>query len=126
MTPRQAEEIDLLRTRFPDLEIVEEGAWVRLPCYGVPGTEWTRRDTPVVFQVPATVAQEPYGFYVPNDLALKDGTTIQNFTDGETPFSGRWGKFSWNITWQPAADIRGGTTMLDFAMSFARRLAEGA
>ena len=126
MNERQLQELALLRTRFPDLEFLEDGLWVRIPSYPVPGELWNMTGIPVVFQIPPSDAQEPYGFYVPKALALKDGAGIQNQTDAATPFEGQWVKFSWNVTWQPAAEINEGTTMLDFVVSFAGRLRAGA
>jgi hypothetical protein len=116
----------LLRTRYPYLEFAEDGWWVRIPTYPVPGSLWNRAVTPVAFQIPPSPAQEPYGFYVPKEFVLKSGGTVQRYSDGSTPFPGAWGKFSWNITWRPAEDLATGTTMLDFVASFAGRLLEGA
>lgn len=126
MNERQLQELALLRTRFPDLEFLEEGMWVRIPSYPIPGDLWNTISTAVAFQIPPSDAQEPYGFYVPKELALRSGAPIQNHTDGSTPFDGLWAKFSWNVTWQPAANINSGTTILDFAMSFAGRFRQGA
>jgi Prokaryotic E2 family E len=126
MNERQAQELGLLRTRYLDLEFLEDGLWVRIARYPVPGDLWTMGEIEVVCQIPDSVAQAPYGFYVPRALALKNGATIQSYADGTTPFEGEWGKFSWQTTWQPAADIHSGTNMLDFVTSFAARLREGA
>jgi hypothetical protein len=126
MNERQAQELGLLRTRYLDLEFLEDGLWVRIVRYPVPGDLWAMGEVQVVCQIPDSVAQAPYGFYVPRTLALKSGATIQSYTDGTTPFEGEWGKFSWQITWQPAADIHSGTNMLDFVTSFAARFREGA
>lgn len=126
MTGRAEAELALLRARYPDLETIEDGQWVRIPGYPVPGSLWTNRRAAVAFQIPPTVAQEPYGFYVPRVLRLRTGEAIGSWTaEAATPFAGEWAKFSWNITWQPAAEIMAGTTMLDFVGSFADRLREG-
>ncbi len=99
---------------------------MRIGGYRVPGDLWTVDKIDVACQIPESVGQAPYGFYVHPRLALRSGATIQNYIDGATPFDGDWGKFSWQITWQPGAEIQAGSTMLDFVTSFAARLREGA
>lgn len=126
MNERQVEELALLRTRFPVIDVIEDGAWVRIGDYPIPGGLWNMTSAPVAFQIPPSVAQEPYAFYVPKGLVLADGSVIQNHTAATTPFEGEWAKFSWNVTWQPAAELTSGTTMLHFVTSFAGRLRQGA
>jgi hypothetical protein len=126
MTERQAAELEHLRTRYPKLTVIDDGLWVRIPRYAIPGRLWTRAFTPVAFQIPATVAQEPYAFYVPRDLVLKGGASIANRTDAATPFPGEWAMFSWAIAWAPGSELREGTTLLDFVTSFASRFEQGS
>jgi hypothetical protein len=123
---RHRQELTLLRTRYPDLELVEDGLWARIRQYPVPSDLWNVDEIDVAFQIPESVGQAPYAFYVHPPLALKSGATIKNYTSGATPFDGEWGKFSWQITWQPAEEIHAGTTMLNFVSSFAERLREGS
>jgi len=129
MTGRVGEELDLLRTAFPDLDYREEGGvhWVRLPSYPVP-PGWTPGQVEVCFQIPAMAGQAPYAFRVRPQLVRADGSQPGNYTyPVATPWGAAWGQFSWSpLAWVPKADMRAGANMLNFARSFADRLREGA
>lgn len=99
---------------------------MRIPRYAVAPDIWTVSEVEVAFQIPESVGTQPYGFYVRPKLVLQGGGTIQNYTDAATPFGEDWGKFSWQITWQPAQDLHSGSNMVDFVVSLAARLREGA
>ena len=126
MSERASRELALLRTRYPDLEFLEAGQWVRIPSYPTGADIWTVATVDTALQIPESVGIRPYGFYVRPRLVLKSGGTIQNYTEATTPFGGEWGKFSWEIDWRPADDIHAGTNLLDFVVSFAARLRQGA
>jgi len=129
MNPRIEQELALLKRYFSDLEYREEGQWVRLPRYPVPGEIWNRGETEVCFQIPpGHPAQPPYGFFVPRDLQLKSGAVVQNRADStEPPFTGSWAKFSWSLPdWRPTADLQSGSNLFNFAASFRARFEEGA
>ena len=129
MTGRVGEELDLLRTAFPDLDYREEGGvhWVRLPSYPVP-PGWTPGRVEVCFQIPAMAGQAPYAFRVRPQLVRADGGQPGNYTyPVATPWGSDSGQFCWSpLEWVPKADIRAGANMLNFARSFADRLREGA
>ena len=129
MTGRIEEELDLLRTAFPDLDYRQEGGvhWVRLPSYPVPAG-WTPGRVEVCFQIPAMAGPAPYAFRVRPPLARADGGQPGNYTyPVTTPWGAAWGQFSWSpVEWVPKTDIRTGANMLNFALSFANRLCEGA
>jgi hypothetical protein len=65
MQARIADELALLRTRFPDLEYRDEGQWVCIPTFPVT-LGWNRTTTQIAYQItvgfPGT---PPYAFYVP-------------------------------------------------------------
>ena len=72
MEERIAQELELLRKHWPDLEYVEEGRWVRLPRYSLP-KGWNRSETDVAFQIlPGYPGTPPYGFYVPVGLTFAE------------------------------------------------------
>lgn len=129
MTGRVHEELELLRTAYPDLDYRDEGGihWVRIPSYAVP-SGWTPGRVEVSFQIPAMVGQAPYAFRVRPHLGRTDGGQPGNYTyPVTTPWGDDWGQFSWSpVEWVPKADIRAGANMLNFARSFADRLREGA
>lgn len=127
---RIEQELELLRQFFPGLEYRAEGHWVLLPWYGVP-TEagWTQSEVAVAFQIPAGVpGQPPYGFYVRQPLEHRTGGAPQHAAPAtETVlWTGTWMKFSWSPSeWVPTSDVRNGSNLLQFAISFADRLREG-
>jgi hypothetical protein len=121
-------EIDMLRTRWPDVEYLENPQWVRLPTYLLPGGLWAAPSVEVCFQVPENYpGQAPYAFYVHPDLKLADGRWPNNYAyPASTGFGNDWGKFSWLVDpWVPGATPIEGSNLLNFAMSFASRLREG-
>ena len=129
MTERIQAELQYLRTRFPDLEYVEAGQWVRLPRYGIPEGIWDRSEVAVAFQIPpGHPGQKPYGFWVSPRIRLISGQAIQNGGESsEPPFSGEWFKFSWDVPeWRPTADLKQGDNMLNYALTLWSRLKEGA
>jgi hypothetical protein len=129
MSGRVQEELELLRTAYPDLEYREEGSvhWVRIPSYPVP-KGWSQTEVEVCFQIPSSPGQAPYAFRVRPEMQLAEGGSPGNYTyPVSTPWGNDWGQFSWSPTnWVPKEDIRAGANMLDFAHSFADRLREGA
>jgi hypothetical protein len=121
------QELELLRTAYPDLEHrpVDGALWVRIQSYPVP-EGWSHSSVEVAFQIPAQAGQAPYAFYVRPALRFAGGGTPSNYTPtAPTPWGTDWAQFSWSpLTWMPKADIRAGANMLNFARSFADRLAE--
>lgn len=130
MADRIDEELMLLRTRFPDIEYVPEGRWVRIPTYHLPG-DWSRAATEVAFQIQAGhPGAPPYGIYVPASLLFRDARP-NNYTEpanNHPPFPGTWGVFSWQPDdgqWRPAAELTKGSNLLNWVLGFAARFREG-
>jgi hypothetical protein len=128
MTERIREELDLLRTAYPDLEYREVGDthWVRIPVYPVP-EGWSHPEVEVCFQIPASPGQAPYAFRVRPGLQLVGGGQADRYTfPVSTPWGDDWGQYSWSpVAWVPKEDVSAGANMLKFARSFADRLREG-
>jgi hypothetical protein len=127
---RLQEEIAALRAQYPALEYSGLGGhWVLLPAYPL-GGEWAREAVPVVFEVKSThPGTPPYGFYVPADLTFKgEELNNRNASPPQPPFAGPWALLSWapeDGTWLPAAGLRQGSNLLNWARGFALRFAEG-
>ena len=130
MTERIDQELELLRSVFPNLEYSREGHWVRLPQYRMPSDcGWHTTEVAVAFQFPAAYpGQKPYGFHVSPVPVLANGGTVQNATgSAEPPWAGPWLKFSWDVPeWMPAEEVRLGSNILDFTLTFVERLRQGA
>jgi hypothetical protein len=123
---RLSAELELLRSRFPDLETREadDRTWGRLPSYTVPDG-WSASTVELVFSFPAEVGQPPYAFQVRPALTLPGGDTPSNYTVGvSTPWGDGFAQFSWapDGPWIPNTNLRAGANMLNFATSFRSRL----
>lgn len=128
MDHRIEEEVELLRTEWPELEYREGGRWVLLPGYSIPDT-CVQDEADVAFQIKAGhPGDAPYGFYVRKPLDLADGDSFTNTTAvNDPPFSGDWLKFSWQPEdWQPSANLRAGSNLYNWALTFRNRLEQGA
>lgn len=126
MIERVHAELELIRSRYPDLEFREVDFWARVPSYPIPPA-WGRDFAQIAFQVPRDLfGQQPYGFWVYPPLEVPGGGPPSN-TSGPvaTGFGEGWQQFSWAPNeWQPGPDTRSGSNLLDFVRSFGRRLAE--
>lgn len=126
MIDRIMAELALIRSWYPGVEFREEDFWARVPEYALPAG-WGRDHAEIAFQIPQDVfGQHPYGFWVRPPLQLPGGGAPSN-TSGPvaTGFGDGWQQFSWAPDrWQPGADPRAGSNLLDFVRSFSQRLAE--
>jgi hypothetical protein len=126
---RLEEEVALVRSGYPELQVMHEVLWALIPSYPIPEDLWTCGTVEIAFQFPQNLpGQQPYGFWVRPGLELQGGGAINNYTYPiSTPFGEGFGQFSWAPeVWAPAANVAAGTNMLDFVRSFLRRLEEGA
>jgi hypothetical protein len=133
MTPRQEQELALLRRHWPDLDHVEVDGrcWVRLRSYPVP-PGWTSTSTEVLFWIPEQTAIQPYGFYVPRTLLINTGDSTavptshytREATGVPAEFEGEWALFSWSPLngWRTDDEIEKGDNMTHFVKSFRDRL----
>jgi hypothetical protein len=130
MEDRIEQELTLLRTRYADLQYVEEGRWVLIPAYPLPA-KWNRTETDVAFQIKkGHPGDPPYGIYVPSGL-LYESAPPKNYTEPaqtKPPFAGLWGILSWapeKGQWRATADLATGSNLLNWVMGFSDRFKEG-
>lgn len=126
MNEHVEQELELIRSFFPDLEYLEWNGqhWIRIPKYPVPAG-WSQTEVELACHIPAEAGQPPYGFWVRPPLALESGAEITNCTVAATAWGSDWMQFSWSpVEWKPKADVRLGDNMLNFVRSFADRLRE--
>ena len=128
MKTRIEQELALIRSYYPDIEVQEkEGrVWVKKVNYPLP-SGWNLEATEVAFNFPPGFpGNPPYGIYVPDSLLFnqKSALTGCQFTP---PFEGNWGMISWTPDgiWKPNVNIVGGTNMLNFLKSFSDFFKEG-
>jgi hypothetical protein len=132
MTTRIVAELELLRTRFPDILYQANGHWFLIPAYPMPaGRVWTPSPMPVAFHAqPGHPGQHPYGIYVPSGVRV-DGHPPANFkdtADKRPPFPGSWAVLSWQPDggqWIAKDDIRKGSNLLNYALGFTERFLQG-
>ena len=130
MTERIRKELDLLKTRYPELEYVDEGQWVRIPKYRtIEG--WNQNEIDVAFQILVSYpGSPPYGIYVLSGLLFKDQRP-NAFTDPaaiQPPFGGVWATFSWTPDdgqWCPTDNLVTGPNLLNWVMGFIERFKQG-
>lgn len=130
MEERIRQELDLLRSRYEEVEYRSEGRWVRLwPVPTAPG--WTLNPLSAAFQIPTGYAgTPPYGFYVPSGLAFngKPPRNSRASPPSPLPFEGQWMMLSWthHQGWHPRSDVVTGSNLLNWALSFRDRFEGGA
>ena len=127
MTPRLAEEIALLKKRYPDL-VAQDNGWVYIPKYPCP-KEWGTTETPVSFLVPAGYpGAPPYAFYIPSGMRF-NGAMPNNCQDPagqQPPFPGKWQVLSWTPeSWKPGATVGSGSNLVNWVQGFSERLRQG-
>lgn len=130
MEERITQELALLRTRYPELEYKEDGRWIRIPSFPLPGG-WNRTSTDVSFQIPVGYpGTPPYGIYTPVGL-LFNGAPPGEYREPaptQPPFEGTWGIFSWQPDtgqWRPAANLTAGSNLLNWTVGFGDRFRQG-
>ncbi len=130
MQQRIVQEIDLLKTRFAELEWQPVGQWVRIPKYLLP-PGWNSSDTQLAFPIPIEYpGGPPYGIYVPAGIRF-GGQLPNSYTEQaptQPPFGGAWGIFSSTTqdgAWHATADLTKGSNLLNWVLGFQRRFEEG-
>lgn len=130
MNERLQRDIERLRSRYPSAVFREEGQWVFLPRYLVPGDSWERKEYAVCFQIRSGYPDiGPYGINVSPPARGRNGQVPGSYVDSpdpRPPFDGAWGRFSWEIDgWKAAPDLVSGSTLLNYVESIRKRFEEG-
>lgn len=122
MHERVREEIDLLRTKYPNLKTGENLEWLLIPDYSLPLARFNKERTKLLFVIPPGYPNTaPDNFFVDVDLQLTDGSQPAGFnqgansSSGKAPIEGDWGWFSWHPNvWRPAAIIEEGDNLVTY------------
>lgn len=125
MYQRVAQEIELVRSRFPSIQHGEQLDWVLIPDYELPRGRYNKQYTRLLFRIPQGYPSTgPDDFFVDNDLRLGSNESAPGFnsgansSSGPAPIPGDWGWFSWHPqSWRPSADITDGDNLLTFLKS---------
>jgi len=129
MQERIDQELILLRNRWPNLEYVKEGQWIRIPSHALP-EGWNPSVIDVAFTIPVQYpGTPPYGIYAPAGLTYK-GQQPDNYVVApqQPPFGGTWWIFSWQpepSQWRPTGNIVSGSNMVNWVIGFAERFRAG-
>lgn len=128
MTPRIAEELELLRLHYTFVDHVEANNlhWMRVMPVRMPENCLPDR-TEVVFAVTQGYpGAEPYGFFIPRTLTVNGGVPKEHGPPHPPPFAGQWRFLSWSPEgWRPTADVQTGSNLWAWVRTFAHRLREG-
>ena|SRR5437868_3081285 len=122
MKARIAEEVQLLREKFPKLEHGPEFEWVLLPHFALPKGRFNKATAPILFALPVGYPNTgPDNFFTDVDLRLANGSMPPAFnpdsksSSGPAPVPGSWGWFSWHPQkWTPRAAVTAGDNLLVF------------
>lgn len=119
-------EIELLKRRYPELEVRGDG-WCRMARYALPDG-WSSPEVELAFRVPENLPGEvPYAFWTRPTLTLRGGGSPTN-ADGapvETVFGPGWQQWSWQLEdWRPGDTPTDGSNMVDHVRSIGYRLKE--
>jgi hypothetical protein len=131
MEERIIKELELLRTKYPDLQYKEDGCWILIPAYSLP-EGWNRPVTDIAFQIPVGYpGTPPYAFHTPVGLRFNGNkpNKYQEPAQNVPPFTSAWGTFSWtpdNGQWRATVDLAIGSNLLNCVIGFADRFKEGA
>ncbi len=126
MKERIIKEIELLRTKYANLQHGQDNDWIMIPDFPLP-EGWNRQQTKLLFLIPPTHPHAPPdNFYVESGLKLNDGNPISNYSEGAgVPIGGTWGCFSWHAEiWHPSDNIEDGDNLLTFVRAVNIRLRE--
>ncbi len=126
MEERIAEEIRLLKEKYPSLKHGEGYRWVMISDFNLP-EGYNRKTTRLLFLIPNAYPQAaPDNFYVDPGLKFANENPLTSYSEGaQIPIEGSWGCFSWHPEiWQPAAEIKNGDNLLTFIRSVNIRLRE--
>ena len=121
-------ELELLGLHFRHVEHTEASG---LHWFRVEGLRTPEGWTPELIHVAFSVTQgypgaEPYGFFVPADLAQAGAPPSEHQAPHPPPFPGNWRFLSWQPEgWRPTADVQTGSNLWGWVRSFMHRLREG-
>jgi len=124
---RLIQELGYLHGRFKNT--VRQDMWFLVKDFHLPDG-WSAPKTDIAFRIqPGYPVTPPYGFYVPTGIRFNGQipTNYQDVMAEQPPFEGQWGMFSWAPeVWQASDNIGKGYNLLNWVLSFAVRLNQGA
>jgi hypothetical protein len=119
-------EIELLKQRYPEIEI-RDGGWCRFTRYSLPDG-WSSAEAELAFRIPENLPGEvPYAFWTRPPLTLSGGGSPSNADSPpvETVFGSGWQQWSWQLEdWRPGDTPGAGSNMVDHVRSIGYRLKE--
>ena len=82
MEERLAEEIRLLKEKYPNLQFGEKYAWVMIPDFSLP-EGYNRKITRLLFLIPGSYPQgSPDNFYVDVGLKFANNNLLTSYSEG--------------------------------------------
>jgi E2/UBC family protein E len=123
---RRKRDIELVRKRYGQIEHGANLDWILIHRFPLP-PGWNRRETELLVLVPPGYpTTPPDNFFVREGLRVADGSTPNNYTEGQSVLGGKWAQFSFHAqAWDPKADPEDGDGLATFLLAVEGRLREG-
>lgn len=124
MIVRRRQEIDLLRSKYGELEVGPNYDYVLFKQFKLP-EGWASDYTELLVIVPSGYPiTPPDNFYVPQGFRLNTGAQPSNYSEGQNHLGRQWGAFSVHIrteTWSPSSDLLNGSNLLTFIITVVEK-----
>jgi hypothetical protein len=134
VTPRVQKEIELLKTKFPNLEFKEERNRTIIIFHDYPlPPGWPTKTTNLAIVIPPGYPiTPPDNFYVQPPILTASGATPGSYNlDGTSNGMPGWAWFSFHMrdaenrpTWSPSDDVASGDNIMTFLRAVNDRLRE--
>lgn len=121
---RRAQEIELLRRHYGEVDHGTGMDWVRIQRFPLP-PGWNREELELLILIPpAYPSTPPDNFFVRNGLRLQDGSLPGNYAEGQSVLGESWAQFSFHAQeWRPSNDLDS-DSLLTFLVAVSERLRE--
>jgi len=125
MEERIRREIEMLREKYPSLEVPQDATYLLVHEMALP-SGWNRSSTDLLVLVPPGYpATPPDNFFVPAGFRLGNDQPPANYAEGTSINEQQWGQFSFHSQeWNPTSEPDEGDNLLTYFVLIERRLGE--
>lgn len=127
MLERRKQELDLIRSKYGEIDIGPDLDWVLIKMFPLP-FGWNRDETALLVLIrPGYPTTPPDNFLVDNDLRLASGQLPGNVSADQSHLGRSWLQFSYHVDaaeWRPNPELLNGHNLLTFLLGVEKRLAQ--